>query len=157
MSLTIGVDPGKFGAFALLDSYGELLGVEDMPVVGKHVSVPLVAGIFQDWTTEDSGTDIICVIEDVWSSPQMGVTSAFSFGRSKGLVEGIATMSDCRIEYVSPVQWKRGMKLGKDKGKARDMAMKRWPVRRDLFKRVKDDGRAEAALIALWQVRHGQA
>lgn len=157
MSLTIGVDPGKFGAFALLDSYGELLGVEDMPVVGKHVSVPLVVEIFQDWTTEDSGTDIICVIEDVWSSPQMGVTSAFSFGRSKGLVEGIATMSDCRIEYVSPVQWKRGMKLGKDKGKARDMAMKRWPVRRDLFKRVKDDGRAEAALIALWQVRHGQA
>ena len=128
-----------------------------MPVVGKHVSVPLVVEIFQDWTTEDSGTDIICVIEDVWSSPQMGVTSAFSFGRSKGLVEGIATMSDCRIEYVSPVQWKRGMKLGKDKGKARDMAMKRWPVRRDLFKRVKDDGRAEAALIALWQVRHGQA
>jgi crossover junction endodeoxyribonuclease RuvC len=157
MSLIIGVDPGSKGAFALLDSMGELLDVEDMPVVGKHVSVPLVADILGDWTHPITSSEApIVVIEDVWSSPQMGVTSAFSFGRSKGLVEGIATMADCRVDYVTPAKWKREMKLGKDKGEARDMAMRRWPKQRDKFKRVKDDGRAEAALIALWwQVHHG--
>jgi hypothetical protein len=74
------------------------------------------------------------------------------------VVEGIATMADCRVEYVTPAKWKRDMKLGKDKGEARDMAMRRWPNHRDKFKRVKDDGRAEAALIALWgRMNHGQA
>jgi hypothetical protein len=156
VSLTIGVDPGKSGAFALLDSYGEIVEIDDMPCVGKFVSVPLVVDIFQQYLTGLDGDEVTCVIEDVWSSPQMGVTSAFSFGRSKGLVEGIATMANCRVEYVSPAKWKRDMKLGKDKGEARDQAMRHWPLHRPRFTRVKDDGRAEAALIALWQVRHGQ-
>ncbi len=154
MTLIIGVDPGQKGAFALLESDGRILDFRDMPVVGKFVSVPIVAEIFKTWTGVEATT---CIIEDVWSSPQMGVTSAFSFGRSKGLVEGIASMADCRVEYVSPAKWKRDMKLGKDKGEARDQAMRYWPYNRAWFSRVKDDGRAEAALIALWQVRHGQA
>lgn len=157
MSLIIGVDPGATGAFALLDSYGELLDTDDMPIVGKLVSVPLVVDIFETWAGDPLGSvePPICVIEDVHSSPQMGVTSAFSFGRSKGVIEGVAAMADCRVVYVSPNKWKRDMKLSRDKGASRDMAMLRWPKHRDRFKRVKDDGRAEAALIALWQVEHG--
>lgn len=156
MSCIIGIDPGKTGAFALLDSYGELLEVRDMPCVGKHVSIVDVARIFNDWTVGMLAFEpATCVIENVYSSPQMGVASAFSFGRSKGIVETGAAMSDCRIVYVTPAKWKRDMTLNKDKGKARQLAMERWPKHRDLFKRVKDDGRAEAALIGLWQVEHG--
>jgi crossover junction endodeoxyribonuclease RuvC len=158
MSLVIGVDPGKKGALALLDSYGELLEVDDMVCVGKWISAGLLAETIKGWT-EERGVPIeaTLVLEDVYSSPQMGVASAFSFGRAKGLVEMAATMADCRLEYVTPAKWKRDMKLGKDKGEAREMAANRWPARRGWFSRVKDDGRAEAALIALWQVRHGQA
>lgn len=157
MSLTIGVDPGLSGAFALLDSYGELLDVDDMPVVGKHVSVPLVVDIFETWCDDPivGSEPVICVIEDVHSMPKQGVASSFSFGRSKGVIEGVAAMSDCRMVYVTPAKWKRAMGLTKDKGAARLMAMERWPKHREKFKRVKDDGRAEAALIALWQVQHG--
>jgi hypothetical protein len=35
--------------------------------------------------------------------------------------------------------------------------MKAWPNDAKLFARVKDHGRAEAALIALWGVRSGAA
>jgi hypothetical protein len=49
--------------------------------------------------------------------------------------------------------WKRavGIPPGKDGAKdaARSEAIRRWPQKADLFARVKDDGRAEAALIAV--------
>jgi len=159
MSLTIGVDPGLNGALALLDSYGELIELDDMPRIGKAVSVGLLADIFDTHDTNNgilASEPVICVIEDVHSSPQMGVTSAFSFGRSKGVVEGVAAGCNMRLVYVTPGKWKRDMRLGKDKGEARAAAIDRWPKWSDSFKRAKDDGRAEAALIGLWQVQYGQ-
>jgi crossover junction endodeoxyribonuclease RuvC len=158
MTMILGVDPGKSGAIALLDSNGELIMVEDMPVTDKHVSTHLLADIIGSHADAAAilGETLICVIENVWSSPQMGVTSAFSFGRSKGLVEMAAAAFGCRIVMVSPAKWKKDMKLNKDKGIARKTAMDRWPKHSHTFKRVKDDGRAEAALIGLWQVNHGE-
>lgn len=150
--MILGVDPGKNGAFALLHDNGDFVSVHDMPSVGKLVSASQVADLMSSLGV---GSGVTTVIEDVSSSPQMGVTSAFSFGRSKGIVEAVAASAGHRLVYVSPAMWKRNMKLSKDKGAAREMAMERWPEHRDLFKRVKDDGRAEAALIALWQIRHG--
>jgi hypothetical protein len=42
------------------------------------------------------------------------------------------------------------MGLHSDKGESRALAMRLWPDHGDRFARVKDDGRAEAALIAWW-------
>lgn len=44
-------------------------------------------------------------------------------------------------------RWHRAGKLGA-KDAARSKAVQRWPDKAELFKRVKDDGRAEACLIA---------
>lgn len=152
MSLIIGVDPGLKGALALIDSYGRLLEVEDMPVMGKGVSVYSLCDILNDWSTSSSpGSDVTCVIENVHSMPGQGVATSFSFGRSKGVVEAAAAAFNMRLVYVSPAKWKRDMKVTKNKGSSRDLASDRWPSKRPLFKRVMDDGRAEAALIALWQ------
>lgn len=153
MSLVIGVDPGKTGALALLDSYGELIAVNDMPLLGKHVSATLLVDIMRDYMFNQD--DVVCVIENVSSSPQMGVTSAFSFGRSKGVVEAAAAALGMRLVYVTPAKWKADMRLNKDKGVARNAAIQRWPRFSQHFKRVKDDGRAEAALIGLWWINHG--
>ena len=38
MSLTVGIDPGLTGAIALVDSYGVLVDVYDMPIAGGAVS-----------------------------------------------------------------------------------------------------------------------
>jgi hypothetical protein len=45
------------------------------------------------------------------------------------------------------------MKINASKDGAREMAMRLWPSKSELFKRKKDDGRAEAALLALYLLR----
>jgi crossover junction endodeoxyribonuclease RuvC len=57
------------------------------------------------------------------------------------------------VAFLTPPVWKRsvGLAPGKDGAKdaARSEAIRRWPHRAELFARVKDDGRAEAALIGV--------
>lgn len=146
MSVTVGVDPGKSGAIALLDSYGQLVTIYDMPVTGNIVSAQLLAGL-DFWGLDDFGT---VVIEDVHAMPKQGVSSSFSFGRSLGAVEGVFAGAGRPITYVSPAKWKRALGLTADKGMARRRAVELWPAKASMFARVKDDGRAEAALIAYW-------
>jgi hypothetical protein len=45
------------------------------------------------------------------------------------------------------------MNLSKDKELSRAMAIKTWPSMAEFFKLKKHDGRAEAALMALWYLR----
>lgn len=148
MRLTIGVDPGVTGAIALVAEDGQLVDAFDMPTVANQVSAQLLATI-ECWGTDQFGT---VVIEDVHSMPKQGVTSSFNFGRSKGVVEGVFAGAGRPLEYVSPARWKKALGLTKDKGASRRRAIELWPNHADKFARVKDDGRAEAALIALWYV-----
>jgi crossover junction endodeoxyribonuclease RuvC len=57
------------------------------------------------------------------------------------------------IQFLTPPTWKRliGIAPGKDGAKdaARSEAIRRWPSKANLFSRVRDDGRAEACLIAV--------
>jgi crossover junction endodeoxyribonuclease RuvC len=57
------------------------------------------------------------------------------------------------VAFLTPPSWKRavGIPPGKDgtKDAARSEAIRRWPHKAELFARVRDDGRAEAALIAV--------
>jgi crossover junction endodeoxyribonuclease RuvC len=57
------------------------------------------------------------------------------------------------VAFLTPPTWKRavGIAPGKDGAKdaARSEAIRRWPHQAEFFARVKDDGRAEAALIAV--------
>jgi crossover junction endodeoxyribonuclease RuvC len=54
------------------------------------------------------------------------------------------------VQYVTPAKWKKYFGLSKNKGSSRGLAIQRFPQVSDKFSRVKDDGRAEAALIALY-------
>jgi hypothetical protein len=54
------------------------------------------------------------------------------------------------ITFITPPAWKRAIGLTlKSKDAARSEAIRRWPDRAALFARVKDDGRAESALIGV--------
>jgi len=148
VTFIVGVDPGKTGAIALLDMHnGELVAVEDMPAIGKHVNAAVVGDMLNDWQRLGK---IVAIVEDVTSSPQMGVVSAFSFGRSKGIIEGCLGTLSVPVTLVTPAKWKRDIGLRADKDAARQLATNTWPTWADTFRRKKDDGRAEAALIALW-------
>lgn len=151
--IVVGVDPGLTGALAII-SAGALLAVDDMPVAGGDISAQLLAVWAREWIEGCTTPELAAIVEDVHSMPKQGVASSFKFGRGKGVVEGVLAGAGWPLHYVSPAKWKRDMRLTKDKGACRQRACELWPSRADLFRRVKDDGRAEAALIAYWFTNH---
>lgn len=160
--MIVGVDPGKSGALALLVCpadqmatvpVGHLLDVMDMPVAGGII----VPGMIVDWMGQHFPVVSAAVIEDVGARPGQGVVSMFSFGRSLGVVEGVMAGIGSPLRYVRPQRWKGDLGLSADKGAARRRACELWPDRAGLFARVRDDGRAEAALIGWWWLHHGQS
>lgn len=152
--IVIGVDPGKTGAVAVLEARSmELLGLHDMPVLDNHVSADLLADTFDRIVQEFLLDNVFAVVERVASMPKQGVASSFNFGESYGIVQGVVAAQGLPREYVTPGKWKAAMGLrGSDKNKSRRKAIDRWPSWSDAFKRVKDDGRAEAALLAAYHV-----
>lgn len=157
--LIIGIDPGASGAMVLLDpETRDLWRWADMPVVetasGKRqVSAPMLAETLMAWRTlaESAGRASVAIVEEVGAMPGQGVTSMFSFGRSFGVILGVLAALNLPVELVRPAVWKRKAGIGADKGAARRTAQERFPARVALFARVRDDGRAEAALLALWR------
>jgi crossover junction endodeoxyribonuclease RuvC len=95
-------------------------------------------------------------VEQVGAMPGQGVSSMFAFGRALGIVEGALAVCGHAIVKVPPQTWQRAMKVrGKDG--SRERAAQEFPQHADLFKRKKDDGRSDAALIALYGLRQLQS
>jgi crossover junction endodeoxyribonuclease RuvC len=146
-----GIDIGVTGAIAVLSDRA-LVEVHDMPILrdgpkGRaSVNAPLLAEIIAR-----SHADRI-LIEWVGVRPGEGAVGAFAFGRARGVCEGVCGALGVPVQFITSPAWKRihGIAPGKNGAKdaARSKAIARWPDKADLFKRKKDDGRAEAALIA---------
>ena len=155
MTIILGIDPGLAGALALVRD-GRLIRCDDMPSeatgssgrIKRRVDAAALAWLVRQYRDEDDG--LIAVVESVASRPGQGVAGMFSLGDSAGVVRAVLQTVGVRLEFVAPARWKRAMGLGADKGHARTMASQRWPEQHAMFARVKDDGRAEAALIAGW-------
>jgi crossover junction endodeoxyribonuclease RuvC len=152
--VVVGIDPGLSGAIAfVLEDY---IAVVDMPTVevrGKRRVCPHgVRAIFRE---HDTRAIAMVVLEHVQGVQGTGATSAFSFGRSFGLVEGVVAGLELATTLVRPQAWTKALGVSRDKGDHRRMAANLWPSRANLFARVKDDGRADAALLAHWWLRAG--
>ncbi len=67
------------------------------------------------------------------------------------MIEGVLASAGVPVRLITPAGWKRsvGLATGKNKDASRAEAIRRWPGNADLFKRAKDDGRADACLIAI--------
>jgi crossover junction endodeoxyribonuclease RuvC len=94
-------------------------------------------------------------IERVHALPKQGVTSSFSFGLAYGLARGVLAALSIPVTLVTPNEWKRSFRIGPDKRQARLIASRLFPANAADFTRVKDDGRAEAALLALFGANQG--
>lgn len=97
----------------------------------------------------------ICIIEDVHAMPKQGVSSSFSFGFTAGAIQAVVAANNIPYRLVTPQAWKKHFGLNADKDAARRMASQRLPNHAATWARVKDDGRAEAALIALYGAEIG--
>ena len=148
--MIIGIDPGLKGAIAFLSEhkYVHTLFIEDLPlktIMGrKQVDPKALAKIVRDMQVKIK----FAVIEDVASRPDDGVVSAFRFGFSTGILYGVLETLDIKILRVKPSVWKPALGLDSNKKKSLALAKKIWPLHGHYFARVKDDGRAEAALLA---------
>lgn len=139
----VGVDPGLSGAIAFFfPEYPDRIAVEDMPVAGGEVSAALLAELVVNYQPT------LAVIEQVAAGHGWGRSACFNFGRSVGDVRGCLAALAIPIKYISPVVWKKHYRLSRDKDESRARALQLFPSCAEHFKRKKDDGRAEAALIA---------
>ena len=152
MTLYLGVDPGLGGALAFFSTDTNCLDVYDMPtfsvlVKGKprrKLDRKALHGIL---ASRPSG---YAVLELVHAMPRQGVTSAFTFGEVYGATAQCLVSNSWDILHVLPRVWKGHFGLSADKDASRALATAKFPMHADLFERKKNDGRAEAALMALY-------
>ena len=67
-----------------------------------------------------------------------------------GVLLGVLASQNIPYTTISPTKWKKSFGLTRDKDASRAAATRLFPANADLFERKKDDGRAEATLIALY-------
>ena len=145
---TIGVDPGISGAIAWI-RYGKVLKLEDMPTVAKSTGKGLQVDAHGLAKLMAGNCSCLVVVEAVSAMPGQGVTSMFSFGRSAGIIEGILAAYEIPYSFVRPQAWKKEFRLtGKDKDASRGLCLREHPEVADRLTRKKDNGRADAILIA---------
>lgn len=153
--IVCGIDPGFNGAISFLD--GDKLTVYGMPLItetfikeGKKKTRSLInlaelVRIFR----EHKPTHIW--IERVSARPGQGGTSMFRFGQGYGEVRGVAASFDLTINDILPQAWKKVYGLTSAKIDSLDKARELWPEHaKTYFKLKKQDGWAEAAIIALY-------
>lgn len=96
----LGIDPGVCGGVAVIASTSTVLSSFKF----KDATEADIAEVFRQY---DDAT--FAMIERVSSSPQMGVVSAFTFGRSYGFLRGMLIAHGIAFEEVSPVKWQTAM------------------------------------------------
>ena len=142
--ITIGIDPGANGAIAWIDERGKSC-VEKMPDTLQDLW-ELMCDITNFPRSAIDGRKYKAYIEQVSSSPQMGVVSSFSFGRGYGNLEMALTAAGIPFERVRPQVWQKAMgcmtKGNKNISKAR--AQELFPDKKIIH------ATADALLIALY-------
>lgn len=141
----IGIDPGAQGFLAAINTEN-----------GEVAFVQYNTKAYADFLEEVSLKQCFCVVEHVWSSPQMGVRSAFSFGEKLGEIHGMLDALGIPYQMVIPQKWKRYFGCTADKNSSIVTAQRLFPkVDFRATDRCKKphDGKAEAALMALYAQR----
>lgn len=104
--MIIGIDPGKSGGIAVLETRDKLLyaTVTPMPETDRDLYNYLRS-------ITHKGGQPLAFLEQVSASPQMGVSSAFSFGQSYGALKMAIAAAGIRLELVSPFKWQSALGL----------------------------------------------
>ena len=107
----VGVDPGKNGAVAAVDSSGTVLGISRFVHAETEGRIALV---ILDFVAELDPDEIkAATIERVGAMPRQGVVSMFTFGRVYGEAGAGLLASQCRVFAVTPSTWQRDLQLPK--------------------------------------------
>ena len=149
----IGIDPGATGGFAVLSSGGTLREVVALPTFGAETDTIGLAALLE---AVDQPDRLYVGVEEPFANRAASSVSQLNQGIGFGQILGVLGALRIRHERIRPLDWKREMHMpmGKDltakqkKDASRHMAMQMWPAFHETFDLKKNDGLAEAALIA---------
>ena len=168
----VGIDPGNQGAIAFYRPHDNALHIYNMPT--KAVPIPasqqrtsFLRNIKNKRVMDIGATAEIfiryhkhihlAVIEDVTAMTYVskdvgrrgqGAASSFKFGKSAGALFGILATLKIPTLAVRPVTWKLQMGLSADKKLSLRKAIDIFPLHKHKFEKFRDEGKAEASLLA---------
>ena len=90
----LGIDPGKSGAWAIIEDVGEVHSVglyEDRAAIDKELPIKLAC------------------LEKVHAMPGQGTVSMFTFGETFGIWQGILEALHIPFEMVTPGKWQKSI------------------------------------------------
>lgn len=145
----LGIDPGLSGGLALLDDAGNLVTLE-IPSMkssgrGRQLNWQLLVDSFDVLGLHEADH---CFLEQVNTRPNEARSAAFKFGTVYGGLIGIIAADRIPLTLVTPAKWKKKLSVTAEKDSSRARACQIFPNNASSFARKKDDGVAEAALIA---------
>ena len=145
LNLRIGVDPGGSGAIVVLRD-GDPISWLNMPLMKVGTNTRVNGAHLASFLAPYKGVPVF--LELVHIMPKQGASSAFTFGHSAGVVQGLVQGLGHSLTMVTPQKWKKAAGLiGTEKDRARSTAILLWPGWRELDAKVKGGALADAALI----------
>lgn len=135
---------------------GEPLQFIDMPTKprkprGNEVDAFRLATIVRGIVQHAHGAHVLAALEPPSTRPGESPTRGQHSGEGYGVLKGVLATLGIRWIEVRPQTWKRHFGLLKtEKDVARQFAMNRFQRHAVYLSRKKDNGRGDAALIALW-------
>ncbi len=115
MKVTIGIDPGLDGGYAILGD-GAAPIVAALPWRDKELDAQLLLRVFQAFF-RPRNHELVIVIEKVHAMPKQGTTSMFTFGSGFGELKAVVKIVGCPWVLVTPQAWKKLVLAGTDKSK----------------------------------------
>jgi crossover junction endodeoxyribonuclease RuvC len=149
----LGIDPGLQGALVTYRP-GKSPVIYDMPLHDGKIDVLMLSKLI--YYASNNYPGIVAALEQVQGRPrQAGV---FGFATGYGMIQGCLASSGIPFVLAIPNKWKPAMGLARhlDESQAAYKTRSRFkaaiwaPECAGQFARVKDDGRAEALLLAIY-------
>ena len=150
----LGIDPGISGAIAIISETGKqaVFDFEDEAVIQKLKDVDI-----QSWMIKATA-----LVELVHAHPKQGVKSTFAFGKNFGQWIGRLEALSIPFNFIDPRRWqnvmfgstpkqymvRKGKKVMDTKSMSLTTARQMFPAMSARLMRKKDNGRADALLIA---------
>lgn len=104
--IIIGIDPGKNGGIAVMNTSNNSVMVKKMPETPKDVI---------DLLKKFAKQDVVCVLETVGGMPGQGGKAMFTFGRGYGSLETALLLLEIKTYPITPQKWQKEFQLGTTK------------------------------------------
>lgn len=148
--MILGVDPGIKGAWALLDERGHLGEADHFPIgADDEIDAAELKLVWEEnGPIEHAYVERVGTMGSFKNGRRQGIAGMFAFGRRYGTVLAVLQVMGIPYTLIEPRVWKGATGVSSDKGTSLAAARGLWPGAEGLLRRVKDEARAEAALIA---------